>query len=389
MRMRMACCLQFCMSQNTVKQLLAIALESREVMKKHSAKAGLLKFPSSVIHSIPGDEILKDPCNILTKIAQSDKWEDDDSGGGDESFDLFKPAALSLWMRALQTSHGQTKALGLEAMQKVLWFTPTLFAGNSGVFVPSGATVTEIPPNRLLDNITGSGSLTRPSPIRPRHRRALERRRAQPKPHLYLALVFIALVNRLSRASTPRSRSPLQSLQTRDSCTEESGRGCESGILIRFYSPFKGEGTPKTSSAAEPSLSVPERKLGDAAGEREAAQSDHDLRIHQPRTSTTIATPGPPPAASSSRCYKATRKLSLPSSESLKELRKWIFHPAALAYSRIEHSMKDGRRVARSSMLNRARRVNSTSKRPTTKPYRAPVKTPSELNACTRHRSLS
>ncbi|KAH6896103.1 hypothetical protein BKA70DRAFT_1570353 [Coprinopsis sp. MPI-PUGE-AT-0042] len=83
MRMRMACCLQFCMSQSTVKQLLAIALESREVMKKHSAKAGLLKFPSSVIPSILGDEILKDPCNILTEIAQPDKWEDDDSGGGD------------------------------------------------------------------------------------------------------------------------------------------------------------------------------------------------------------------------------------------------------------------------------------------------------------------
>ncbi|KAH6907251.1 hypothetical protein BKA70DRAFT_1401128 [Coprinopsis sp. MPI-PUGE-AT-0042] len=85
---------------------------------------------------------------------------------------------------------------------------------------------------------------------------------------------------------------------------------------------------------------------------RRTRQSDHDLRIHQPRTSTTIATPGPPPAASSSRCYKATRKLGLPSSESLKELRKWIFHPVALPYSRIEQSMKDRRWVARLSMLS-------------------------------------
>ncbi|KAH6907765.1 hypothetical protein BKA70DRAFT_1562863 [Coprinopsis sp. MPI-PUGE-AT-0042] len=159
-----------------------------------------------------------------------------------------------------------------------------------------------------------------------------------------------------------------------------SGQGYESGTLIRFYSPWD-EVTPTTSSAAEPSLPVPERKLGADAGEREAAsksssryaldhrkptswrldgtkgegikggidthsssrrtkQSDHNLRIHQPRTSTTIATPGPPPAAFSSRCHKATDKLCLPSSESPKEPRKWIFHPAALAYSRIEHERR-------------------------------------------------
>ncbi|KAH6896087.1 hypothetical protein BKA70DRAFT_1407125 [Coprinopsis sp. MPI-PUGE-AT-0042] len=91
------------------------------------------------------------------------------------------------------------------------------------------------------------------------------------KQHAHLALVFIALVNRLSKASTPRSRSPLRFLQTRDSSMEKSEQGYESGTLIRFYSPFKGEGTPTTSSAAEPSLSVPETKLGDGAGEREMA----------------------------------------------------------------------------------------------------------------------
>ncbi|KAH6907145.1 hypothetical protein BKA70DRAFT_1223528 [Coprinopsis sp. MPI-PUGE-AT-0042] len=236
----------------------------------------------------------------------------------------------------------------------------------------SSTVVTATPPNHSLGDITGSGSLANPSPIHPRQPQALERRRAQPKPHLYLALVFIALVNRLSKASTPRSRSPLQFLQTRNSSKEMSGQGYESGTLIRFYS-LQDKVTPATSSAAEPSLPFPERKLGADAGERE--------------------TPSPPPAAFSSRCYKATRKLSFPSSESLKELRKWIFHPAALAYSRIKQSMKDGRWVARSSMLSwvmqsradrdqlagSARRVNSISQQRSTTSYRSTVKNPLNL----------
>ncbi|KAH6871835.1 hypothetical protein BKA70DRAFT_1413471 [Coprinopsis sp. MPI-PUGE-AT-0042] len=89
-------------------------------------------------------------------------------------------------------------------------------------------------------------------------------------------------------------------------------------------------------------------------------------------TSTTIATPGPPPAAFSSRCYKATRKLSLPSSESLKEARKWIFHPAALAYSRIEHE----RQAMVCAFID--------ARLPSTISYLSIVKTSSGQTACTR-----
>ncbi|KAH6907262.1 hypothetical protein BKA70DRAFT_1563203 [Coprinopsis sp. MPI-PUGE-AT-0042] len=277
---------------------------------------------------------------------------------------------------------------------------------------PSGATVTAIPPNHSPDDITGSGSLTNPSPTPSKTTSDSRKENGATQTAPISTPWVLSPIDRFSRVSTPRSRSPPQVPQTRDSTKEKSGQGCESGDLIRLYSP-QGEVTPTTSSAAEPSLSVPERKLDADAGERKTAQalegvatvfdawdhcfqsvetegegikggidthsasrrtrqSHHNLRIHQPRTSTTIATPGPSPATFSSRCYKATRKLSLPSSESPKELRKWIFHPAALAYSWVEHE----RRAMGCAFIGAqlSPRIDCTSQQQSTTSYRSTVK---------------
>ncbi|KAH6871843.1 hypothetical protein BKA70DRAFT_297983 [Coprinopsis sp. MPI-PUGE-AT-0042] len=153
---------------------------------------------------------------------------------------------------------------------------------------PSGETVTAILPNHLLDDITGSGSLTCPSSIHPSQYRTLARRTGSSslpstlrspdssrtlQHNLHRTCIYPLVsspIGRFSRVSTPRSRSPLQFLQTRNSSKEMSGQGYESGTLIRFYS-LQDKVTPATSSAAEPSLPFPERKLDADAGERETA----------------------------------------------------------------------------------------------------------------------
>ncbi|KAH6896100.1 hypothetical protein BKA70DRAFT_1438817 [Coprinopsis sp. MPI-PUGE-AT-0042] len=150
------------------------------------------------------------------------------------------------------------KALGLEAMQK----------GIPDSLFPSGETVTAILPNHSLDDITGSGSLTSPSPTPSKTTRKekafalatlyfmiprlLTDTPALPKPHLHLPPGFLA--NQL----------PFEGLNPSLSFTSASPAD------PRFYQ-GEGEVTPATSSAAEPSLPVPERKLGADAGERETA----------------------------------------------------------------------------------------------------------------------
>ncbi|KAH6874004.1 hypothetical protein BKA70DRAFT_1351531, partial [Coprinopsis sp. MPI-PUGE-AT-0042] len=122
--------------------------------------------------------------------------------------DLFKPPALSLWMGALQTSRVQRMSARASRLrlhpsavvpQQVAgcieqWYSvsrhcrrsfggPAPFLqGTLEALLPSGATSAAIPPNHSLDGITGSGSLTSPSPIHRRQRRALERRRGQTAP---------------------------------------------------------------------------------------------------------------------------------------------------------------------------------------------------------------
>ncbi|KAH6907808.1 hypothetical protein BKA70DRAFT_1282326 [Coprinopsis sp. MPI-PUGE-AT-0042] len=166
----------------------------------------------------------------------------------------------------------RTTALGLEALQKVLWWTCTLSAGNLGLFVP----------------LQHSGHRDPAESFSRRHHRLWisylsffypsksisdsRKENGFVLATLYFTIpgLFPSPIDRFSRVSIPRSRSPLQFLQTRDSSKENSGQGHESGALICLYSP-QGEVTPTTSSALEPSLSDPERMLGDDAGERETA----------------------------------------------------------------------------------------------------------------------
>ncbi|KAH6907248.1 hypothetical protein BKA70DRAFT_1223608 [Coprinopsis sp. MPI-PUGE-AT-0042] len=263
--------------------------------------------------------------------------------------------ALSLWMGALQASHDQrvsalasrlhlpsstvgpqashrmhrAKALGLDALQQAL-----------RGFTPLWRNISRDPAEPFARRHQRLWISNEPFSYPPQTTSGSRKENGSLKQHAYLALVFIALFNRLSKASTPRSRSPLQFLQTRDS-SKEFGQVASVALSSVSYFP-QDEVTPTTSSAAEPSLSVPERKLDADAGEREAAQALEGVAT----VFGTIAS-CPPPAASSSRCYKATRKLSFALFRVAEELRKWICHPAALPYSRIEQSMKDRRWVAR------------------------------------------
>ncbi|KAH6907207.1 hypothetical protein BKA70DRAFT_1401119 [Coprinopsis sp. MPI-PUGE-AT-0042] len=248
---------------------------------------------------------------------------------------------------------------------------------------PPSATVAAIPPNYSLDNIKGSGSLTGPSPIHPRHSRTFERllanASAQSKPHLHLPPGFIA------------NQSPFEGLNPSLSFTSAipaDPRFLHGGVWTglrewhshSFLLPLQGRGyTDDELSCRAFSLSSREECPG---GRSDSLWCLGPLRPVRRRRLDGTKGEGIK-GAFSSRCHKATRKLNLPSSESLKELRKWIFHPAALAYSLIEQSMKDGRWVARSSMLS------CTSKRRSTTSYRSIVKKLFEQNACTRRCSLA
>ncbi|KAH6871838.1 hypothetical protein BKA70DRAFT_297795 [Coprinopsis sp. MPI-PUGE-AT-0042] len=119
--------------------------------------------------------------------------------------DLFKPPgrlALSLWTRALQTGHSQrvsalasrlhfpSSTVGPQPVSGCIerWYSvsrhcrrsfggPAPFLqGTLEALLPSGATFAATLPNHSLNDIKCSGSLTCPSPIRPKQRRTLERR---------------------------------------------------------------------------------------------------------------------------------------------------------------------------------------------------------------------
>ncbi|KAH6896081.1 hypothetical protein BKA70DRAFT_1317616 [Coprinopsis sp. MPI-PUGE-AT-0042] len=190
-----------------------------------------------------------------------------------ESTNLFKRAALSLWMRALQKSRVQR----MSARASRLRLHPSAVVPQQGTLealLPSGATSAAIPPNHSLDGIRGSGSLTSPSHIHPRQRRTLERRTGSSSLPSTLRSPDSSRTLQRSLHRTciyPLVSSPIGRFsRTRDATKEKPGQGCESGTLIRLYSP-QDEATPTTRSAAEPSLPVPERMLGDDAGERETA----------------------------------------------------------------------------------------------------------------------
>ncbi|KAH6896090.1 hypothetical protein BKA70DRAFT_785153 [Coprinopsis sp. MPI-PUGE-AT-0042] len=311
-------------------------------------------------------------------------------------------------MRALQTGHGQrgsarasrihlhSSTVGPQSVAGCIEPRPSVsrhyrrFFGGPAPFLQgipdslflSGTLVISIPPNHSLDDITGSGSLTSPSPAPSKTTSDSRKEKVFALATLYLmilrlhercsaaqtARVSTALasspLSRFSRVSTPRSRSPLQFLQTRGSSKEEPREAATVALsfvsilpsrarvhrrraqLRSLLSPLlRGSWMPTLANGRRRRLwrawgqslvlgTIASRRLDGTKGEgikgcidahsasRRTRQSHHNLRIHQPRTSTTIASPGPPPATFSSRCHKATRKLSLPSSELLKELRK-------------------------------------------------------------------
>ncbi|KAH6874008.1 hypothetical protein BKA70DRAFT_1351657 [Coprinopsis sp. MPI-PUGE-AT-0042] len=136
-----------------------------------------------------------------------------------KSLDLFKPPALSLWMRALQRSRVQRMPARASRLhlhpsavipQQVAgcieqWYSvlrhcrrsfggPAPFLqGTLEALLPSGATSAAIPPNHSLDGIKGTGSLTSPSHIHPRQRRTLERRTGPNRTCIY---PLVSITNR-------------------------------------------------------------------------------------------------------------------------------------------------------------------------------------------------